>query len=248
MTVFSLKLTAVVLMTLDHIGFYFPGTPIFLRLLGRGVYPLFLFCMVQGYAHTRSRKRYLLRLYLMSLFMTALGLFLDARFPTENGYGNHNIFVPLLLTGLLISAVELYQRDRRRGGLLLGAAALTQVLYQMLPGLLPFTRNLSGDILTGVLPNLAVNEYGFEFIALGVAMYFLRDRRDMLAAVYLIFCIYQFSAEMLYGAAVQWLMVFALPLMLRYNGEKGRGWKWFFYAYYPAHTCLLFLAANRCLG
>ena len=245
MTAFSLKLTAVVLMTLDHIGLYFPAAPVWFRWLGRGAYPLFLFCMVQGYAHTRSRIHYLLRLYLMSLFMTALGLFLDACFPSESGYGNHNIFVPLFLTGVLISAVELYQRDRRHGGLLLGALALSQVLYGFLPALLPFTRGLSGDVLTGLVPNLAVNEFGFEFVALGLALYFLRDRREALTAVYLIFCVYQFSAESLYGYfPVQWMMVLALPLMLRYNGEKGRGWKWFFYMYYPAHTCLLFLLAG----
>ena len=242
MTTFSLKLTAAALMTLDHIGFYFPAAPVWFRWLGRGAYPLFLFCMVQGYAHTRSRKRFLLRLYLMSVFMTVLGLVLDARVPSENGYGNHNIFLPLFLTGFLISAVELYRRDRKRGGLLLGAAALVQVFYGLLPWLLPFTRGLSGDVLTGVAPNLAVNEYGFEFIALGMAMYFLRERREDLTAVYLIFCIYQFSAEALYGCfPVQWMMVLALPLMLRYDGGKGRGWKWFFYVYYPAHTCLLFL-------
>lgn len=248
MTIFSLKLTAAILMTLDHIGFYFPAAPAWLRWLGRGAYPLFLFCMAQGYAHTRSRKRYLLRLYLMSVFMTFLGLFLDAYIPSEGGYGNHNIFLPLFLTGVLISAAELYRRDRKQGGLLLGAAALVQVLYCLLPFLLPFTQNFSGDVLTGVVPNLAVNEYGFEFIALGMAMYFLRDRREALAAVYLIFCIYQFSAEALYGGfPVQWMMALALPLMLRYNGEKGRGWKWFFYLYYPAHTCLLFLLSAALL-
>ena len=248
MTAFSLKLTAVVLMTLDHIGLYFPAAPACLRWLGRGAYPLFLFCMAQSYAHTRSRWRYLLRLYLMSLFMTALGLFLNTRFLPEGGYGNHDIFVPLFLTGLLISAVELYQKDRRRGGLLLGAIALSQVLYGLLPALLPFTRNLSGDVLTGVVPNLALNEFGFEFIGLGLAFYFLRDRREALAAVYLIFCVYQFSAEALHGEfPVQWMMVLALPLLLRYNGERGRSWKWFFYLYYPAHTCLLFLLA-RSLG
>jgi len=241
MTTFSLKLTAVVLMTLDHLGLYFPAAPVWFRWLGRGAYPLFLFCMVQGYAHTRSRKRYLLRLYLMSLFMTAWGLFLDTRFPSEYGYGNHNIFLPLFLTGLLISTVELYQRDRRKGALLLGGIALTQVLYQMLPVLLPFTRTLSGDVLTGVVPILAVNEFGFAFIALGVALYVLRDRREALAAVYLIFCIYHFSAEMLSGGAVQWMMVLVLPLLLRYHGEKGPGWKWFFYWYYPLHTTMLFL-------
>lgn len=245
MTTFSLKLTALVLMTLDHVGAYFPQAPAWFRWLGRGAYPLFLFCMVQGYAHTRSRRRYLLRLYLMSLFMTGLTLFLDARFPTDTGFGNHNIFVPLLLTGLVISAIELCQQNPRRGAVLLGALALVQVLYQMLPALVPAARNLSGDLLTGVVPNLALNEFGFEFVALGAAMYFLRQHREALAAVYGVFCLYQFSAESLYGfGATQWMMLFALPLLLRYNGEKGRGWKWFFYFYYPAHTSALFLLAH----
>lgn len=249
MTVFSLKLTALLLMTLDHIGLYFPAAPAWLRWLGRGAYPLFLFCMVQGYAHTRSRGRYLLRLYAMSLVMTFLALLLDSRFPTEYGYGNHNIFVPLLLTGLLISAVEGFQSDRRKGAGLLALLALSQVVYWLLPRLLPFTSGFSGDTLTGVVPNLAVNEFGFEFIALGAALYFLRERREALCAVYLIFCLYQFSAEALYGGfPVQWMMVLALPLMLRYNGERGRSWKWFFYAYYPAHTCLLFFLSRALLG
>lgn len=246
MNVFTLKMTAVALMVLDHVGYYFPAAPIWLRWLGRGAYPLFLFCMAQGYAHTRDRRRYRLRLYAMSLFMTALGLLLDAWFPTEWGYGNHNIFVPLLLTGLCISAVETFQQSPRRGGVLLGLLALSQLAYQMLPFFLPFARSLSGDVLTGVIPNLAVNEYGFEFVALGMAMYFLRDRRETLAAVYLLFCLWQFSGGAAEGDP-QWMMVFVLPLMLRYSGERGPGWKWFFYGFYPAHTAALFLLARQVL-
>jgi len=40
------------------------------------------------------------------------------------------------------------------------------------------------------------------------------------------------------------MMVLALPLILHYNGEKGPGWKWFFYIFYPAHTCFLFFLSN----
>ena len=246
MNTFTLKMIAAILMFLDHIGLYLQSTPIWLRLLGRGAYPLFLFCMAQGYAHTRSRKRFLARLYLMSLFMTVLGYTLDTRSPTEYGYGNHNIFVPLFLTGVLISIIEAYQKGRRKGRVLLTALTLSQLLYCFLPRLIPAAQNLSGDVLTGIIPNLAINEFGFEFIALGAAFYFLRERREALGAVYLIFCVYQFSAEALYGYAVQWVMVFVLPLILRYNGERGRSWKWFFYIFYPAHTCALFFLSNFC--
>lgn len=79
MNIFALKCIALYLMVLDHIGFYFEGYMPYglymvLRILGRISYPLFLFCMTQGYRHTRSRKKYLLRLYLGSLFMTGFAI------------------------------------------------------------------------------------------------------------------------------------------------------------------------------
>lgn len=241
MTTFGIKLLALVLMVLDHIGYYFPGTPIWLRWLGRASFPLFLFCMVWGYHYTRNRKAHLLRLYLMSVFMTVFGYAADTLFPTESGYGNHNIFVPMLLTCVLISAVEWFQKDRKKGGLLLGGIFAVQILYSALP----FARNLSGDVMTGIIPNLYLNEYGFEFVALGVLMYFLRDKKEYFIAMYVIFCINQFSMQMIEGdMGFQWLMILALPVMLRYNRRKGPGMKYFFYVFYPAHTFLLFYLAN----
>lgn len=247
MNTFTLKMIALVLMVIDHIGYYFEGAPSWLRWLGRGSYPLFLFCMVWGLRYTRNRGVYLLRLYLMSLFMTFFSYGVDTLFADGNGYGNHNIFLPMFLVGLLITAIETYQKDRKKGGILLGAIALVQLLYYLLPNLLPFTRDLSGDLRTGIVPNLALNEYGFSFVALGVLMYFLKEKKDLFSVTYLIFCISQFSTEMFeYGGvgATQWLMILSLPLMLRYNNQKGPGMKYFFYLFYPAHTFLLFLLAN----
>ena len=245
MNTFTLKIIALVLMVIDHVGLYFEGAPGWFRFLGRGSYPLFLFCMVWGYHYTKNRKVYLLRLYLMSVFMTVFGYIVDARFVTENGYGNHNIFLSLFLVGVLISTIELFQKDRKKGSLLLGGILLVQLFYYLLPGLLPFTRSLSGDTLTGVVPNLVVNEYGIAFVVLGVMMYFLKEKKEMLCVMYLLFCIIQFNMEMLeYGMATQWMMVIALPLILKYNNEKGPGMKYFFYIFYPAHTFLLFYLAN----
>ncbi len=213
---FDLKLLALLFMLIDHIGAYFPAAPEWFRWLGRIAFPLFLFCLVWSYHYTHSRWRFLLRLYLMSLFMAALRWWLESRWPTEEGFGNHNIFVPMLLTCLLISTIEAWQENPKRG-----------------------------DLLTGLVPNLALCEFGFEFVALGVAMYFLRERPRQLAAVYLLFCLYQFSEEILhFGEAVQFWMALALPFMLAYNRQRGPGLKWFFYVFYPAHLILLFWLAN----
>ena len=214
---------ALVLMVIDHIGYYFEGTPSWLRWLGRGSYPLFLFCMVWGYQYTRNR------------------------FVSQNGYGNHNIFLSMFLVGVLISTVELYQKDRKKGAVLLGAIAFVQLLYFLMPNIIPFTRNLSGDLLTGIVPNLALNEYGFSFVVLGVLMYFLKEKKDLFCVMYILFCISQFSIEMFESGgigATQWLMVLVLPLMLGYNNQKGQGMKYFFYIFYPAHTFLLFYLAE----
>lgn len=245
MSTFALKITALILMFLDHTGLYFEGAPVWFRWLGRASYPLFLFSMVWGYHYTRNRKKYLLRLYLMSIFMTGFMYFIKIRFNAVVDYGYHNIFLSMFLVGVLISTIELFIKDRKKGGILIGVIVLVQILYYMLPRFFPFLRSLSGDTLTAVIPNLAMNEYGLEFVALGVLMYFLKEQKDVFTAVYLIFCICQFSEEMLAaGTATQWLMVLALPFMLSYNNQKGPGLKYFFYVFYPAHTFLLFYAAN----
>ena len=43
---------------------------------------------------------------------------------------------------------------------------------------------------------------------------------------------------------MQFFMVLALPFMLAYNRRRGRGWKWFFYIFYPAHAFILFYLGN----
>lgn len=254
MNIFTLKCIALCLMVFDHVGLYFEnfmpyGVYLILRIAGRASYPLFLFCMTQGYRHTHSRKRYLLRLYLGSLFMTGFTLFVDAQFPTEGmEYGFHNIFLSMFLVGLSISAIEAYQKDKKRGLFLAGNIFVLQILYQIAPQFLPILRHYSGDTLTGIIPNLALNEYGLLFIILGIAMYFLHDKKELFAAVYLLFSIAQYSDETLSGEypgfPIQWFMVFALPFMLRYNGKRGESFQYFFYIFYPAHTFLLFYLSS----
>ena len=48
-------------------------------------------------------------------------------------------------------------------------------------------------------------------------------------------------SESLLRIHFQCFMVLVLPLLLLYNGERGKGFKRFFYIYYPAHICLLYL-------
>lgn len=140
-------------------------------------FPLFLFCMIWGYHYTRNRKIYLLRLYLGSLFMTAFMYVIGHYLPTDGfGYGYHNIFLNMFWVGLLISTIETFQKDRKKGGIMLGTIFAAQILFpyaeRILRVIFPFLPGLSGDTIAGIIPNIYLNEYGFEFIALGVLMYF----------------------------------------------------------------------------
>ena len=100
MSATTLKIIAVICMTLDHLS-TFLGAPLSLRYIGRIAAVIFFFCAAESAVHTHDRKKYLLRLYKMSLLMTVLsvvvpfiltGWFPDKSFlPPEN-----NIFTELL--------------------------------------------------------------------------------------------------------------------------------------------------------
>ena len=83
----------------------------------------------------------------MSIFMTVFGYALDnCLMVTENGYGNHNIFLPMFLTGVIVSTIELFLRDRKKGTLLLIAIFLVQFLYYTIPFIILFAGNLKAGI------------------------------------------------------------------------------------------------------
>ena len=84
LTAGKIKLAAIIIMTLDHIGailgqrglsvFISPLPPdiagtiaAWLRVIGRMAFPLFAFFIVEGILHTRNVKRYLSRLYIFAV-------------------------------------------------------------------------------------------------------------------------------------------------------------------------------------
>ena len=67
----NLKFLAICLMFLDHIHEMFSafGAPMWLTMLGRIVFPLFMFLAADSFYYTHNRKDYLKRLLFMTWFM-----------------------------------------------------------------------------------------------------------------------------------------------------------------------------------
>ena len=75
----GLKWIALVTMVLDHIHYFFGFTgavPQWFSMVGRLGAPLFLFCLVEGFTHTHSRKRYFAKVYVLSAVMGGLLFFM----------------------------------------------------------------------------------------------------------------------------------------------------------------------------
>lgn len=68
MSIFWIKIIAMITMLIDHAGAVdmFPGWE-FCRMIGRVAFPLYAFMLAQGFLHTRSRWRYLIRLLAFAL-------------------------------------------------------------------------------------------------------------------------------------------------------------------------------------
>ena len=98
----TLKLIAAALMFIDHIHEMFShvGAPMWLTMLGRLVFPMFLFASSESFHYTHSKKRYLIRLLIASWFMSTFTFILQGILPNDNVVLMNNAFSTFFVTGL----------------------------------------------------------------------------------------------------------------------------------------------------
>ncbi|MCR5372895.1 MAG: conjugal transfer protein TraX [Solobacterium sp.] len=222
----ALKIIAMISMVLDHVGaVFFPGAR-WMRYAGRIAMPVFAFCVAEGYAHTRDRRKYIIRMGVFALFSE---IPFDLLFFGRPGFEHQNILVTFFLA---LIALELFERLRgtmneetgRYGTVrtilgntaVIAVAALALVLrtdYSMFGVIAVFLFYLSRD-----MHPLVHSGSGTAFLALTRTMGSYR-------ATGLSF----------------------LPLAL-YNGKRGKGLKWLFYLFYPGHALLLYMIRRMLQG
>lgn len=255
----SLKEIALALMVLDHIHYFFSFTgavPEWFSMLGRVSAPLFLFCTAEGFAHTHDRRTYLLRLWGMGagmgLVQFVIGVGLGRR--ADGFYPMNGILRDLTVACLLWQGIDWLRQHRLGRALALvgGVGVLWPAVSLALVAALPPAGQLPLYFLSWtVLPNWAFStDGGVWFILGGVLLYALRGRRkiqvlawaawafwiDMGSVSYLLRMGGGISLSQAMLLSYQWMEVFAAPLMLLYNGQRGAGHKQLFYWFYPAHV------------
>ncbi|MCL2397463.1 MAG: conjugal transfer protein TraX [Defluviitaleaceae bacterium] len=239
MSVFVLKIIAVVSMLIDHFGAVVyihlvdgPGRlEIYhmMRNVGRIAFPVFAYLVAQGCLHTKNINKYLLRLGFLALVSE---VFFDLAFM----YGRSgisfvrdtNIFYTLFLG---VAAVAVYERLCR--------------------GEKPTAAMKIGLAAAAVLPMMFVAYYlSSDYSIYGVAMIFLiyvagpfdRAARCGVMLAVLFFLYYPFGAQYQFINPRFLFAAAAAVLVHMYNGRPGPSnavVKWGFYFFYPVHIAVL---------
>lgn len=253
---FQLKLIGLLLMTLDHIYEFFKYTgniPIEFKWVGRVVAPIFMFLTVEGYTHTRSKKKYMLRLYIGSLIMS-LGNYIIPIYlgKSDEFIIKNNIFSTLLMIVLYMRIIDFFresiiEKDNTR--------KLLSILFMILPFVIGISvitiANVTNlEFLKYIIPNIFLVEGGSVLVLIGVIFYITKNDFCRMIKSYIIFCIALFVGSLLesgfnirelFFENYQWMMVFSIFFFDLYNGKKGRGLKYLFYIFYPAHIYILYI-------
>lgn len=222
-TNFDLKLKALLFMLMDHIQCFLSGSgdmyiPLWFRYIGRLAAPIFFFMLVEGFFHTKNRKHYFLRLFVMGLLM----LYIDSAFKIYN-----NIFLSLAVGVAIMNTIEVIKENKENKTNYIGAI----LGFILLSIIMIFTEaSIYGLGMVLIFYFTRNNKYTMSISYILFSLYWLTT------------CI---GPEFIKNAFIlnyQWMMVFAVIPLLMYNGKRGFSNKYIqlmFYIFYPAHIVLL---------
>lgn len=253
---FQLKIIGLVLMVFDHIYEFFAYTnhiPIAFKWVGRLVAPIFIFMVVEGYTHTRNKGKYMARLFIGSLLMSFANTMVVQAFPRPDSIAIINdIFGTMFVITVYMFIIEFIQKSIQKKNILGVIAGILGLILPFIPaaGLLYAVNAGQFNLLKVIafIPNPLFCEGGIAFVALGILFYLFRKSRNKQLIAYVLFSAAlamngSHDLDALLFQNYQWMMIFAAPLLFLYNGQKGRGMKYLFYIFYPAHIYVLYVAS-----
>jgi len=212
----GLKIIAMVTMVLDHVGVALFPNIAWLRILGRLSFPIYAFMIAEGCRHTRSIPRYFGAMAILAAICQAVYfVVMDSLYMC--------ILVTFSLSIGLIWLLKKAEATKHQGWYFCFFAGVLCALFicELLPKLIPQT-----DFYV---------DYGFIGVMIPVIIYLAKTRQSQMMAALLSLAVLSAASD-----ATQWWCLLAVPLLLLYNGERGK-WKlkWFFYLFYPVHLVVI---------
>lgn len=210
-----------------------------LRGIGRFAFPIFCYLLVEGFMYTRSKVRYTISLFIFGLIsefpfditLTAQNVYdtlnIKEIFLTSerNVWEYQNVYFTLALGVLgMWGADTIFKKLRERN-----------IVIAYVDSILPF-------VLSAQAAYYMKTDYSFYGICVIAILYYFHDNRLVATISAYIFMTVTMSTGMT-GGMEEWSYP-AFILMNFYNGQRGfikKGFKYYFYIFYPAHLILIFL-------
>ena len=265
---FALKYIALFSMVLDHIHYFFGFTgriPIWFSWVGRIAAPLFLFCLVEGFIHTHDRVKYFLKVYVISVIM---GLIQFGFYNVLSSFVRGDGFIPAnaMLSSFVILMVVMQGMDMIAHKKIFRGLVLTivPIILPYIVNLIVYMPFMNAGYSTGlffanminysVLPlHTFIVDGGTMTLIGGMILFgfsFMKNKKiriyaflafELFTGIILVGMMYGgLTLNVLFCEAYEWMAIFAVPFLLCYNGERGKGNAKFFYFFYPAHVYVLY--------
>ena len=258
---FQLKYIALITMVFDHIHYFFDYTgkiPIWFTMIGRLAAPLFLFSVIEGFVHTHNRKKYFLKIYALAILMGLIQFgfynFLHPLVRPDGFFPQNMMLSSFAILLVALQGIAWIQEKKYLKGLptLLFPLLLPWLLvpFYLLGQNKPvFTLFINLLNFTVFPTHTSISDGGTWLLLTGIAMYLCRKnlKKEVLAfvSVSLVWVLMAIvlsrpSFHDLMFKYIEWMEIFAAPLMLCYNGKRGKGSKYLFYIFYLTHIYLLY--------
>lgn len=209
----SLKIIAMICMLFDHIGALFFPTRMWMRAIGRIAFPIFAFCVSEGYIHSKNRINYLLRLgFFAFLSEIPFNLFVN---DSILYFDYQNVMFTFFIS---ILSLIIYEKITKNKDIIMYILGVIVVLIFSLISL------------------ILASDYGLYGVLLVFTYYIFNKKRQSIRILFGSFVQVFFNSVGIYLFSI-----LSSLFLLLYNGRKGNGLKWLFYIFYPGHLLILYL-------
>ena len=212
----TLKIIALVAMTLDHLCLLVIPQQQWLRIIGRIAMPIFAYMIAEGCKYTKNKLKYFLMVFV-------LGVICQVVYFINDGSLLMGILIDFSLSILLIYAINFATKTRKPYAYVIAILTLLGIVF-----LVYFLPNLVNKSLSF--------DYGIGAILLPVVVYLFENKwvKLLATAIFLLpVCAIEWK--------VQWFCYLALIPLAMYNGKRGKyKLKYLFYVYYPLHLVVLY--------